>query len=299
MLYFFGALLGVVASGCTSLAAAVIVNNCFGEQSGTPMGITMAGTGICGILQGFFIPSLLANLGWRVVYAILGVCWEAALLGAAFLIGEQRVVTTHADTKQKGMNEHGTSVKWTTGLVLFMACIFVFSLHGSFLHHMQAHFTEQGIPETITGIFMSIFNVFVISFKVSQGYLFDRFGATMTTAAAFSVFAVGLLLATSQEPMILFISMICLAFGMSAETVLTPLLTREIWGIREYAIIYARISMAYNCGTAFGSPLWGTIYDVTKSYKVGLLCTPWIIMADLLLIVVMIRKKRNVYDTTL
>lgn len=138
---------------------------------------------------------------------------------------------------------------------------------------------------------MSIFNVFVITFKISQGVLFDRWGATKTTAAAFSVFAVGLLLAATQTPVLLFISMICLAFGMSAETVLTPLLTREIWGTEAYAVVYARVTMAYNCGTALGSPLWGAVYDATKSYTAGLLCTPWIIMTDLLLIVGLIRRK--------
>lgn len=300
MLYFFGALFGVVVSGCTSLTVAVIINSYFGEQSGTPMGISMAGTGICGILQGFLLPSLLANMGWRVAYVALGVCWGATLLGAAFLIGKQQASTVRtASKREKDIDTHGSPVKWTAGLVLFMACIVVFSVHGSFLHHMQAHFTEQGISTSITGVFMSFFNVFVIIFKISQGYLFDRLGAIKTTAAAFAVFAAGLLLATTHEPVLLFISMIFLAFGMSAETVLTPLMTREIFGIANYTIVYARVSMAYSCGTAFGSPLWGAIYDLTKSYMVGLLSTPWILMADLLLITSMIRKRRNMYDTTL
>ena len=59
LFYFFGIWLGIAVAGCTSLVAAVIIYDWFGEQSGTPMGITMAGTGICGILQGFLMPALI------------------------------------------------------------------------------------------------------------------------------------------------------------------------------------------------------------------------------------------------
>ena len=54
-------------------------------------------------------------------------------------------------------------------------------------------------------------------------------------------------------------------------TTLLPQVTRRIFGSREYASIWALIATAGNAGTFFANPLWGTIYDTTGSYDLGLI----------------------------
>ena len=292
MFYIFAAWLGIASAGCTSLIAAVIIYDWFGEKSGTPMGITMAGTGVCGILQGFLMPNLIGTLGWQTVYRLLALCWFIVLVLAAILTAGRPGKRVDAPAAPKEKKK--TQVGFSHALLLFLLTILIFSLHGSFLHHMQAHFTQQGVPAALVGIFMSIFNVFVITFKISQGVMFDRFGAVKTTILALGAFAAGLMVALAASPALLFVSLILLAFGMSAETVLTPLLTRNIFGSNNYAVIYGRVSMAYNIGTAFGSPLWGAVYDTTGSYLPALWVTPFILLVDLAIIVCLMKKKSRI-----
>ena len=288
--YLFAVWLGIAVAGCTTLIAAVIIYDWFGEQSGTPMGITMAGTGICGILQGFLIPVLIEFFGWPSVYRILAVYWIAALVAASILtsgeIGNESCQPVKDGKKEMGNQRLGFSFVQ----VLFLVSIVIVAFPGLFLHHMPAHFEQQGVSSRTVGLFMSVFNVFVITFKIALGVLFDRVGAVKTTVLAWGAFAVGMLLALSTSSVVLFISLALLAFGMSSETVLPPLLTRKIFGGENYAVIYGRASMAYNLGAAFASPIWGAVYDGADSYFPGLWVSPVLLLIGLGLMVTLIRR---------
>ena len=288
--YLFAVWLGIAVAGCTSLIAAVIIYDWFGEQSGTPMGITMTGTGVCGILQGFLIPVLMDSLGWQGVYRLLAACWIAALVVASILTdGEAKNVDSRS-VKAVEKTVEVQRVGFSAVQVLFLVCIVIVAVPGLFLHHMPAHFEQQGVSNRTVGLFMSVFNVFVITFKIALGILFDRIGAVKTTVLAWGVFAMGMLLALSHSPAVLFISLSLLALGMSSETVLPPLLTRRVFGSENYAVIYGRVSMAYNFGAAFASPVWGAVYDSAGSYLPSLWLTPVMLLANLGVIVILIRR---------
>ena len=289
MFYLFGIWLGIAVAGCTSLIAAVIIYDWFGEQSGTPMGITMAGTGICGILQGFLMPNLIGSLGWQTVYRLMAICWIVALLLAAILTGGRSPAP--APKKTEDTPKETGRVPFSPALVLFLIITLVVALPGLFIHHMQSHYTQQGVDASTVGLFMSVFNVFVITFKISLGVMFDRLGSVKTVTLALTVFSVGLLLALSSSPVLLFVSLAMLAFGMSSETVLPPLVTRNIFGAEDYAVVYGRVAMAYNVGAAFASPLWGAIYDSAGTYTPGLLVSPAVLLFNLALMIRLMKKK--------
>ena len=291
--YLFAVWLGIAVAGCTSLIAAVIIYDWFGEQSGTPMGITMAGTGICGIIQGFLMPTLIDSVGWQSVYRLLAVCWIAALVLASILTSGETKGASAQPIKTVEEHEENQRVGFSSVQVLFMVSIVVLAIPGLFLHHMQAHFGQQGISGATVGIFMSIFNVFVITFKITLGFLFDRMGAVKTTVLAWSAFAGGMLLALSSSPVVLLICLAMLALGMSSETVMPPLLTRSIFGRENYAVIYGRVTMAYNFGAAFASPIWGAVYDGAGSYLPGLWLSPAMLLVDLGLMVILIKRNRH------
>ena len=53
-------------------------------------------------------------------------------------------------------------------------------------------------------------------------------------------------------------------------TVLAPILTMEFFGKQSYERIYARVSMGAPLASIFLVPLYGYLYDVTKSYAIVL-----------------------------
>jgi len=64
---------------------------------------------------------------------------------------------------------------------------------------------------------------------------------------------------------------VLLAVGMGVYTTLLPVVIRRVFGSREYAAIWALVSTVGCAGTMVGYPLWGTIYDLTGTYTLGLI----------------------------
>ena len=84
------------------------------------------------------------------------------------------------------------------------------------------------------------------------------------------------------------------AFGMASSTVLVPLVTKRIFGTRDFAPIWSIISMATVLGCALGSPAWGMVYDFLGTYKPAVIIVPFIVIADGLILVRMMSDKRAV-----
>ena len=83
-----------------------------------------------------------------------------------------------------------------------------------------------------------------------------------------AVFAAGCLAMMSKA--LAYPGLILLAFGMGIYTTLLPQVVRRIFGSREYAGIWSLVSTAGCAGTFVANPIWGTIYDKTGSYAIGL-----------------------------
>ena len=83
------------------------------------------------------------------------------------------------------------------------------------------------------------------------------------------LFALGFLMMLS--PALVYPGLVALAFGMGVVTTLLPIVSRFVFGSRDYPAIWALISTAGCGGVIVGYPLWGTIYDLTGTYTLGLI----------------------------
>ncbi len=289
MFYLAATFLGIAAAGCTSLIGVSILEDWFGERSGMPIGITMTGTGIGGILLGLLLPNLLGRFGWSAGYYLMAVCWALLLGAAAFL-------TDGAPEREKKQAAAKIMVPWSLPLIGLMAALFILALHGIFLQHMQAHFVQQGLSDARAGVMMSLFNAFVILFKIIQGMMFDRLGVMKTVCVTMMLFAMGFPLLLSTAPTGLFAGMTLMAFGMSSITILMPLATRYLLGPAQYSVAYGRVLIAHNIGAACGSPIWGAVHDYTGSYHIGLAVAPVLLIVDLACLVLLMRTRRLIPD---
>jgi len=84
--------------------------------------------------------------------------------------------------------------------------------------------------------------------------------------------------------------LLLLALGMGIYTTLLPMVVRRVFGSREYASIWALIATVGSVGTVVGYPLWGTVYDLTGTYTLGL------IGAAVLLMIAMWAHRKTLKD---
>ena len=72
--------------------------------------------------------------------------------------------------------------------------------------------------------------------------------------------------------------LLLLAAGMGTVTTLMPIVTRHIFGGREYAAIWSILSAFSNLGAMTAAPLFGLAFDLTGSYA-GAVLTAAVMLA--------------------
>lgn len=296
MFYVVALIVGLFQSGSTNTAAVVLVNRRFPENSGSATGLAMAGTGLCSVIMSLVLPNFINSFGWRSAYILEGVCWFIVVIAAYFLVGKEGgEKQAEAGAGVTAAEAPGLTYKEalkSPTLYLFMFAVTVLCMFMMFLQHMPAYYLELGLSSTMSGMIMSVFSVFLIICKISLGSLFDRIGPIKTTIIAISSFALSMWVMSFPSLPLLFLGAAMTAFGMASSTVLTPLITKHIFGTKEYAPIWSVVSMAVVLGSGSGSPIWGLIYDTMGTYRTAVSIAPILIFADLFLIVMLMRKKR-------
>lgn len=296
MFYVVALVLGLVQSGATSVCAVVIINRAYDGTGGggQATGLAMAGTGICSVVMSLILPNFIGALGWQMGYLLQAVIWAVMVLLAVFLVGAQ---SREGDGVQAGATAaevFGATFAQTLRsprLYIVLACVVVLNICMIFVQHMPAFFTEKGMSDATSGMIMSVFSVFLIICKIGLGSLFDKLGAVRTVIVAFACYAVGLWVMSFGGLVPLCVGSAFSAFGMASSTVLTPLVTKNIFGTREYAPIWGLVSMATAMGAAVGSPTWGAVYDAMQSYTIAVFIAPVFVLCDGAILALMMSKK--------
>jgi len=300
MFYLVAFFLGIVQNGCTSVTAVVIIHRAFTEDSGTATGFAMAGTGICSLIMSLILPSFIGALGWAAGYQLQAILWAVMTFAAVLLTRRAAVDPSSptapdtADAEGQGSGATFSQAMHSPRLFVLITVVILLNMAMIFSHHMPAFFIEMGCSATLSGMIMGVFSVFLIICKIGLGTLFDKIGAKRTTLIAFFCFASGLWFMLFGNTPLLCLGAAFSAFGMASSTVLVPLVTKRIFGTRDFAPIWSIISMATVLGCALGSPAWGMVYDFLGTYKPAVIIVPFIVIADGLILVRMMSDKRAV-----
>ncbi len=83
-----------------------------------------------------------------------------------------------------------------------------------------------------------------------------------------------------------------MALGLGIYTTLLPLVTRQIFGTREYAAIWGMLATCGSVGTIVANPIWGSVCDLTGSYTAAMLVLPVLLTAAAWLLNRLLREKR-------
>lgn len=289
--YIAGAVLGVFLFGCTQLNAAVAVSTWFVAKRGTIMGIVMSASGLGGGLFSLVLPGFIAAHGWRNGYLFLSVAWFIFTVPVSLLlltnkpqdVGLEPYGKAQGRT-QKAIQSETTGISYSTALrtpplYLLMCANLLLCAVAGMLQHLPAFYMGNGMTLRQIGSLMSILMIAMIVAKVVLGIASDKFGFTWPVVGLTVLFVASFLLMPTKSYAVLAVSMICMSFGNGSLSVMPPLFTAQIFGQKDYAKLWALASMSATFGTAIGPPIWGLVYDTTKSYLVGLYIAPVLILA--------------------
>lgn len=310
--YISGLLFGLLLPSITMLGPVVLVNSWFEKKKGLLMGIVMSLSGLGGAIGGFLMPMFISNFGWRSGYLLLSVIFFLLTVPSAiFLIrntpesvGLLPYGAVEDNTKLK-INESvqpaekkeiqgmpfSKAIKSNQFYLLYIG-IALLAITISFFQHIPAYFIDRGLTPVLTGRLMSISMLALIFTKIIIGTLKDKFGTIITMILCYGLLlAFFIILPIASNYNLFILCMIFISFGSGTLTVLSPLITSDIFGQKEYTRIYGVIGTAAAVGMTIGTPFWGYIYDKTSSYNLGFYSSYLLIPVVVILLVFVLKFK--------
>lgn len=157
-------------------------------------------------------------------------------------------------------------------LVIFVAAALTWA--GGMNSHFPTHSRTLGFGTEIGSFMSSACLVMQLLFNVPLGMIIDRFGVKSAVCLYSSVAAAGsLLLCGATARWALFLASMLYGVGMCQTMVVTSLLTRTIFGRKEYGRIQAVVMTAFGLSGALGYTINGYLLDLTGSYQISFAVT--------------------------
>ena len=277
--YASGAVMGCTLAFLLYLSFPTLVNRWFRTKVGLLIGVCSAASGIGGMIFNPIAAWIITEWGWRVAYC----CFAGLLL---FVVTPLLYAFLRDWPSDKGLlpfgakeseeKAGGSSSASVSGIEYSHAVkmpVFYSLILFSFLM-MGISTLNLFIPKYVTSLEYTLEQASyaasaamagVTLGKLVLGYINDRncrLGVLVTTLGG----GLGLLLMIfgSHALMLIFGGAFLFGWAYAGVTVQTAMLTREVFGSRSYARIYAMMSIALAVGGAIASGGWGLMADATS-----------------------------------
>lgn len=271
--YCVGSLLGISIAFLLYMSYPTLINRWFHTRMGLMIGICCAASGVGGIIFNPIGAAIITAYGWRMGYFAFGaiVILIVTPLLAWLLRDRPEDMGLHKfgwkpddSNMQKGAEGGMTYEKAVKTPVFYAILLFAFLMMGcSTLNLFIPGYTESAghtLEQASLAAAASMLGVTLG--KLLLGYINDRncmLGVVLCTLGG----AAGIATMIFGHDLLTLILVGSFFFGWcyAGVTVQTAMLTRNVMGSRDYARIYAMISIALSAGGAFASGGWGLLAD--------------------------------------
>lgn len=270
MLYAVAFCLGLFGSTCVCLCGTVMVQQAyFGPQASGILGAVMAGSGVGGMFFSLIIPGVIGEFGWQTGMQVMGICWLALVWMGMILLGKQEAPQYSKANGAVGLGMTRAEALRSPKLYLQMVVIVIISACCGLQQQLPSLLGAKGFTAVQVSVMISAMTVLLALGKFGQGLLYGKIGVEKGGLLTMAAFALGSLFMLSRA--LVWPGLILLSVGLGIYTTLLPMVVRRAFGSREYASIWALITTVGCAGTFVGYPLWGTVYDLTGTYTLGLI----------------------------
>lgn len=280
-LYVFYVVLGIAGSGPAPVPYSKVISNWFDKRRGLALGLTMFGLGSGAIVIPLLAQRVIATLGWRGAYAIIGllvVVVSVPVVGLFLKETPEKMgwlpdgVITARSSITNGPRLEGVVWHDAWHEQAFWLMIGAFFLVGASVHgcvvHLAPMLTDRGITSERAALASSLLGGALLIGRVGSGYLLDRFFAPRVAMVFFGGAALGILLLWSGVPGYLaYAAAFLVGLGMGAEVDIIAYLTSRYFGLRAFGEIYGYAFASYALAGALGPWLMGLGFDRTGSYR--------------------------------
>ena len=267
------------------LSSPIMIGNWFEKKQGLAMGISAAFASLGGVILNPIISYCIIEFGWRTSYIIIAIIGAIVVLPFSLFVirlrpedmglkpfgHEVREEKDEFELAEGTSNQEGVpaskAVKSLAFISLFLG-IGLLSFLGGYSQQLPSYALSIGFTATIGGTLVSISLIGSIASKLLLGALADKFGIKNVVIGGTIVVIIGFISLLMSNGNITFIIIGAVLYGANASlyNVGTPLLTRSVFGNKDFATIYSYISVGQSLVGALGVSTVGFIYDASGSY---------------------------------
>lgn len=286
LFYIAGAVLGIGLSWTSTTMVGSIIMRWCKNNVGTVMGFILAANGVgSAVATQILTPIIYENgnkFGYRKAYLVIAAVLFVILLLFIFLYREAGRNVRYQNKKQPSKQDdwEGIHIKQALKLPFFyITAVYIF-FSGMVLQGMvnsfAANLKDSGLNPALIATVMSIYSLALTVSKILNGSLYDKVGLNLTASLCnvCTVLTLVLMLFTSSSSsgcIIAVISALTIALALPLETIMLPIFAKDMFGIKSYNdILGIFVSVSY-AGMALGAPIMNVSYDISGSYKAGVI----------------------------
>lgn len=294
--YIFGGIGGAASAFVFFLPVPMLISHWFSAKTGTVLGISMAFSGVGGAIFTPLGSYIIQTFGWRTAYPFLGFAGIAITLPFTLFV----IRRTPAE---KGLLPYGQTAKTNetaapkelAGIMakdalkmpaFYLVAFFALAVNltGAIVMHLPNLTQSKGFSFTSAAIATSFFTVGIIFGKLALGYLSDRIGTrnAIVCIASVGILSIVIMFFNSRIVSLHFFGTFCLGVCTSLATLGAPLAVPARFGMKDYTTIFSYISTVCALASAFGTTVYGFVYDKTGSYNFNLIFLGFVLILGIL-----------------
>lgn len=258
--------IGAVGNATAQMGYARAVSTWFERRRGAALALMMVGSSLGMVIMPVLTQKLLANIGWRQSYLVIGALplLIALPLAAVFVRERGQTITIRPELGNSASPALRSRAYWILLITLVVSAMG----NTGIVTQLSALLTDRGIPATHAGYAIASVGCASLFGRFTTGWLLDRFFAPRVGMLLLLGTACGMgLLARAQTFGIAVTACMLIGFCMGGESDVTPYLLGRYFGLRRLGLLYGWTWTAYALAAALGSLLLGVVFDRSGSYS--------------------------------
>ncbi len=252
----------------------------FIRRRGMMTGIVKMGTGFGQMLLPFIATLLIAGLGWRRAYTVIGGMTMVFLVLIAQILRhdpyQMGLFPDNLRTETSGNGFGGKEASfwqvtrdgnfWKIFIANLSACFCLMSI----MAHIVPHAMDKGILSKSAATILSTIGGASMMGRFFIGSAIDRTGTRRSMILCFVLLILALLwLQASKKLWMFYLFAVVYGFAHGGIfTVISPIIA-EYFGIRSHGLLFGVAAFAGTVGGFIGPIFAGYIFDITESYRIA------------------------------
>lgn len=271
--YIASVFLGLSMAFFFYVAVPTLISRWFVHNVGFYVGFSFAFTAGGAVVFNPIAAFVIANYGWRMGYASMGLCSFILIFIPVLLFardspeeiglkpyGTEKESERKVDARLTGAS--ASDVLKSMTIVPVLVYMVAIALFASLLLYLPSFAHSKGMGMSLLAAISSMAMVGALLGKVAFGAMSEKAPiATLAICGSSGVIGTLAMLYITSIPAFFLAGGFLYGIAYSSCTVQSALLVKRIYGLRCYSQIYSAIMMVYALSTAVGKSLWGFIAD--------------------------------------